>query len=76
VIRVAIVCSLLFACSGPQSADPCARGGKAFETIERLSGVAAFVCSALGGDSDKCHRHTGFVELASDTFGSGCELLQ
>lgn len=65
----------LCACSGPQSVDPCERGGKAFETLERLSGVAAFVCSALGGDSEKCHRHTGFVELAANTFGAGCELV-
>jgi hypothetical protein len=75
VIRLSLVCALLCACGGPQSVDPCQRGGKAFETLERLSGVAAFVCSALGGDSEKCQRHTGFVELAADTFGAGCELV-
>lgn len=75
MIRLSLVCALLCACGGPQSVDPCQQGGKAFETLERLSGVAAFVCSALGGDSDKCQRHTGFVELAADTFGAGCELV-
>jgi len=75
VIRLSLVCALLCACGGAQSVDPCHRGGKAFETLERLSGVASFVCSALGGDSDKCQRHTGFVELAADTFGAGCELV-
>ncbi len=74
-VSFALVVGLLCACSGAQSVDPCQRGGKAFETIERLSGVAAFVCGALGGDAEKCHRHTGFVELAADTFGAGCELV-
>ncbi len=66
--------ALTMACSGAQSGDPCDRGGKVFAHVERLSGVAAFVCTALGGDSDKCQRHTGYVELAADTFGAGCAL--
>jgi hypothetical protein len=75
VIRLALVAALLCACSGPQSGAPCDVGGKVAEHVQRLSGVAAFVCTALGGDSEKCQRHTGFVDLAADTFDAGCALV-
>jgi hypothetical protein len=74
MIRVALGCALLCACGGPQSGNPCDVGGKVTAHVQRLSGVAAFVCTALGGDSDKCQRHTGYVDLAADTFGAGCAL--
>ena len=75
MIRLALVAALLCACSGPQSGAPCDVGGKVAEHVRRLSGVAAFVCTELGGGSEKCQRHTGFVDLAADTFDAGCALV-
>ena len=75
LILTAAVSVALLSCGGTQRGNPCDVGGKVAEHVQRLSGVAAFVCTALGGDSDKCQRHTGFVELAADTFGAGCELV-
>ena len=73
-ILAAAVSVALLSCGGAQRGDACDVGGKVAEHVQRLSAVAAFVCTALGGDSDKCQRHTGYVDLAADTFGAGCAL--
>lgn len=75
LILTAAVSVALLSCGGAQRANPCDVGGKVAEHVQRLSGVAAFVCGALGGDAEKCQRHTGFVDLAADTFDAGCALV-
>jgi hypothetical protein len=75
LILAAAVSVALLSCGGAQRGNPCDVGGKVSEHVQRLSGVAAFVCAALGGDSEKCQRHTGFVDLAADTFDAGCALV-
>jgi hypothetical protein len=75
LILAAAVSVALLSCGGAQRGNPCDVGGKVAEHVQRLSGVAALVCTALGGDSEKCQRHTGFVDLAADTFEAGCVLV-
>ena|GEM_PF-2641238 len=75
LILASAVSVALLSCGGAQRGNPCDVGGKVAEHVQRLSGVAAFVCTALGGDSEKCQRHTGFVDLAADTFDAGCALV-
>jgi len=74
IVVVILSIAMSTGCGGAQSGNPCDVGGKVAEHVQRLSGVAAFVCTALGGDSEKCQRHTGYVNLAADTFNAGCAL--
>ena len=75
LILTAAVSVALLSCGGAQRGNPCDVGAKVAGHVQRLSGVASFVCTALGGDSEKCQRHTGFVDLAADTFDAGCALV-
>ena len=52
MIRVALGCALLCACGGPQSGNPCDVGGKVTAHVQRLSGVAAFVCTGVVNAAD------------------------
>ena len=65
-----VILACLAGCSGVQS--PCEIGSKVSAHVERLSGVMAFACVALGGDSEKCQRATGAVDLAVGAVGGLC----
>tara|TARA_R110000796_G_scaffold19712_6_gene59182 strand:- start:1556 stop:1768 length:213 start_codon:yes stop_codon:yes gene_type:complete len=63
-VRIAIFAALLsMSCGGVQAFEVCAVSGK---LLGHLSTVAEFACGLLGGDSEKCGRAVGALDVASD----------